>query len=1237
LRSISRSWGPALVWAALLTLGCIQDPPNDEYEADMAGDTVCQSPPCSPEILDMTVVDTEPPDGPAPDVDMAVVRDAQVFDSEVDATSTPCEPVPMNDVGGGLGNAAIKSSLSVGGPVSGEVFMATDLDGDRNREVELIIARGGRLEVMDGAGRYWWLSEALDVRSILDVIDLDGDGRLEVVATSTRDVLVFDGLSGELRWSLPDDVLGDTQITAVTTVLVGDFTGEEIPDLYITDSGCGTGGTGRGAVFTFSGPEFGIQLSTIEGPRQNGRCTRWHTLSDLNEDGRKEILITDGLGLSAVDALTGDVYACGTVDDAPSNGPLPILPFNDGGLGWFAFLPDRVLAMRLTADTEEVCAGDFLFTAEWSSPPADAVSAPGSSIIRSAPDDVPTLLTSEWSSAENHWSVVSYAGGQRRLLARDALLNAVHPPDANGAVSFVAHVGVPRGGRSGPSPCAVYEHRPETGETNRARELGRCAAVRTVRPPADRSSEFAPQVTVSRGVGPEGLYVLSTDRQGVEHPNPVQLMIGRDRGLRPIELPTPVGAAVATCPGEESCTLANQDVLLAYATTSGWIGFIDSRLALVNEIPISGGSPTVKRPAGIATARAVLIADQEHLAVLNRVGTIALFDPEADTETPLWTLDLGRPSRGSPILEVAVGPVGDDLLLVRDVRLDQSGISVIDAASGEVMWTHNQPIDSMDTMRVTGFARTPEGWADTVLRYDRIKHQDQRSDDARCPADIEIGDLLNRDPECPDTPLSPLVVTALDPLDGTCRWRAVVRPTNPCTGPGNQSMTIIDGVGNEAPRVFITESSGVRAFSVSDGRQLAHVDLGTINGNAGRGGGWIRRTEGAPPWIRVAGNGPPEAYNDALELIWRATGPEGLRSQSWIRRDGLVVGDAIWITPGTGWPIYRYALGDGQLRGLVALQDGAALDDAEPSANYADVLSMVPIDDVDGDGGQGVLVSTNEGRIYGLRADGRLAWSRQHETNTGTPVLLNGGGESNELAVPIGNGQIQIWRAEPPASPPLVWDVPCPAPLGCDPDADIDASDELNWLCAQWIPIRGVDGYEYRVIGTGGAPMTAWRTANESSQVEGVVFGQQPGPRYRFQIRSFILRDGVRVYSNPTSSDGVILNNAQAPAVEVRVEPRQLEAAVGETMIRVIADDDDRITGWRLDVVEAESGEHIRNLAREAVIALNLDEVVAWYGLDRLGLPAMPGRYLVEASVVDRSGNVGVAAADLIICDGPCP
>ena len=167
--------------------------------------------------------------------------------------------------------------------------------------------------------------------------------------------------------------------------------------------------------------------------------------------------------------------------------------------------------------------------------------------------------------------------------------------------------------------------------------------------------------------------------------------------------------------------------------------------------------------------------------------------------------------------------------------------------------------------------------------------------------------------------------------------------------------------------------------------------------------------------------------------------------------------------------------------------------------------------------------------------------------------------------------------------------------------------------------------------------MTAWREAGESSGVGGIAFGQQPGPRYRFQVRSFVTEDNERVYSNPSSSDGVILTNAQAPTVELMVMPEQLEAATGQTDIRVLATDDDRITGWRLDIVHAETGTHIRNLARDAVLVLDLDSTRTWDGLDRLEAPAPPGRYLAEASVFDRSGNIGVASAELIVCDGACP
>ena len=143
----------------------------------------------------------------------------------------------------------------------------------------MLVVRGGRLEVLEADGQPLWWSEDKDFVSLVRVDDLDGDGRRELVAKSAREVRIYDALSGQLRWVSPEDAFDTDDVVSIVRTEWIDLNGDERPELYLTDGGCGDGGTGRGAIFTFGAHDFGRRVSVIAGPRLNGRCGRWQAFA----------------------------------------------------------------------------------------------------------------------------------------------------------------------------------------------------------------------------------------------------------------------------------------------------------------------------------------------------------------------------------------------------------------------------------------------------------------------------------------------------------------------------------------------------------------------------------------------------------------------------------------------------------------------------------------------------------------------------------------------------------------------------------------------------------------------------------------------------------------------------------------------------------------------------------------------------------------------------------------------
>ena len=138
-----------------------------------------------------------------------------------------------------------------------------------------------------------------------------------VLAMAPLDLHLVDVVTGQLKWSLPRDTFGAPSNAGFSTILVGDFTGDEVDDIYIADGGCADVGTGIGAVINLANGIEPNDTILLNNERDGGRCGRWHTAMDVDSDGRQDIIITDRRGLNAFDTLTGRKTVCGTMENAP--------------------------------------------------------------------------------------------------------------------------------------------------------------------------------------------------------------------------------------------------------------------------------------------------------------------------------------------------------------------------------------------------------------------------------------------------------------------------------------------------------------------------------------------------------------------------------------------------------------------------------------------------------------------------------------------------------------------------------------------------------------------------------------------------------------------------------------------------------------------------------------------------------------------------------------------------------
>ena len=177
--------------------------------------------------------------------------------------------------------------------------LAADADGDGTPE--LFFVRGSRAFAKRLDDTLMWASPSMGVSSMQALADLDGDGKPElVVGVGTNQTAVFNALTGALDWLQPATDIGYTG-----TTLVGDLTGDGLPEVLIQDCGCcAVMGSIPGAVYSFKGdakaPKLLWQLPYAG--CGGGYST---TLLDVDGDGTLEVLMFNSTGIDLLDGPTG--------------------------------------------------------------------------------------------------------------------------------------------------------------------------------------------------------------------------------------------------------------------------------------------------------------------------------------------------------------------------------------------------------------------------------------------------------------------------------------------------------------------------------------------------------------------------------------------------------------------------------------------------------------------------------------------------------------------------------------------------------------------------------------------------------------------------------------------------------------------------------------------------------------------------------------------------------------------
>jgi hypothetical protein len=574
-------------------------------------------------------------------------------------------------------------SLPLGGSLPASQFLVEDVNRDGLAEV--VVLRGGRAVASRSDGVLVWATAPLSISSLLAATDLDGNGRLEMVAVSYYDgALVLDGTTGSVLWRSPSHA-GARYFGALAL----DVQGDGRLELYVPEWGCSMGGAGTGRVYGFPSGFGGAATEVGLDTSSHGYwCGIWQTAADVDGDGLPEI-VAPGLDrvfvysprsgaqlfASPSDVAFPWAIAASFAADVDSDGMDEVVVASNNS-------PSSVGSLRALQLFELDGAA---FSRRWivSVDPASGVHVfPRSPIADLIPGGDLEISSSFFDGARGTWETVVIDGASRNgvpsLRIPGAVLLALSDTDGDGATEMLTMNGsgasVPEFGvlrllrsSAGPSPTVAEVWRAESSTV--ALEPGPWDAQR--RPVLVESAGGVWATTILRDLDSDG----RSDSIGLLAP---------DGGLLAARS---IGDAGGAAVGLRTLPFAFGAGLVA-TRTSGAIEFLDAALALTNDRAPPLGEADLRefnfQPGrdGIAFVRRGPAAD---LLLVDADARLTSYAVETAGAAVAPTARWRRPDRVADQPRAAfVGRRGGPWRAVSLVRADAGGLDVVvaDPADG---------------------------------------------------------------------------------------------------------------------------------------------------------------------------------------------------------------------------------------------------------------------------------------------------------------------------------------------------------------------------------------------------------------------------------------------------------------------------------------------------------------------------------------------------------------------------
>jgi len=1064
------------------------------------------------------------------------------------------------------------------------------LDAGEDGTTDLLLLAGGLLEAKQPNNIMSWAASTVDLRTLVGIRDLDGDGSLEAVVTGGGGrLVVVSAVTGEVRFD-------DSLVPAIGLgVRLLDLDGDGLDDVYFPTAACGAGGTDEAVALSFAaGTDRPTELWRLEAIERDYYCGHHHVFADLEGDGAPEVVALGMRQGYAFDASTGSfrfgsddigrvpygLALCSPVD-VQADGDEELVCFSDRSY------PPPSNARRvftLDLDTERQ-----VLVLLWTADVADLVSDRNAFVAESVAD-------LDW----------------------DGLPEVVH--------SFYD-------GAAGMWTTFVREGR--TGEVLASWPGGRIAGL------VDLDADGGNEILVSTDSRMEALHYGQQRLESLWQLDGVTVTRVPDRadlssrGLvdRPAVLDTELGPALILQPFGAGVDITSYLAVRLSAVDAEEVARYDAPAGAVftGLFPLDD-SPDPSATLVAATSESRLITLDSMLRATNRVD---------DPEFPVLGVRHGglpRLATGLSAFPLSADANGDGAaeLILGDSRGD---LSMVDAR-GASMTVEPTPIWSVPRAGYAAFFDAGgSGLAAVAQTGAQLRAFDARGEvlwDAELPG-ADQDDLFPQDP-------LPFPVTGGRDAIFINRQRAGTSLIEGLAISGTNGLPLWSdwvplGFASDPPRSATwadLDSDGVGMLITSPaGGTLAAYDVDD--------GSVIRSRTGfvlnMPAIVDLDADGRPEvlgtaqttlsAADSSFEDLWT------IEDEAQLANYGAVANcpSPVWVTGmSTGPELRTYDLDTGALRMRATLAGGSRFDNlgaAQLAGTQPGSLHAVTVAPSADGTSEVALVGSSDGYLYALDACNlEIQWSVALGATVMQAVPADPEGSGRPVIVTtVGDGYVYGLGIPEIPPPGVVLDVDPPSGIS---DRDVDEIDTLDTLYGVWEGVAGVE-YEVSVVTSDLAPVTSGFLpvgARTEATVDGLDL--RLGVTYLFAVRA---HEGART-SPESLSDGVVVVDRTPPELAVTAAPDRLAAGTDDASQLSIRASDRRGLALVSAEVRAPGGATIEILVDAAPTNSTFEWTEPWDALLDSGHALEPGSYLVVARALDNAGLESTASAHITVVEG---